>query len=189
MAKRGIKQGGFLGEGKSVFTNKWTIILVIVAVITTLFILNIIDNGKVLFGACLGNIATDYDNDGKSAIKYDSYCKASLGGDNCPTVYNPDQNNKYCNPFYGQTLLANDDSDKDFIPNTPKYSNALGFYISDIAPNVFTDIKTRAIRVQTSSTGTPTDRVLASTELYKLAQQGSYSSPSPSPTSTSSPSY
>lgn len=95
MAKRGIKQKEFLGKRKSVLTNKWTIILVIAAVLITLFILNIIDNSKVLFGPCVGYIDTDsksqgWDGDGVPAIYFDSNCKATKK-DNCPKHYNSDQ--------------------------------------------------------------------------------------------------
>lgn len=182
MAKKRVRKWKE-NKGENILKSPWILgVVIVLLVMAGIVLYNFKD---LLLSPCAGYIATDYDNDGVPAVYFDSYCKVTKK-DNCQTIYNPDQNNKYCNPFYGGTLLDSDDSDKDFIPNTPQYSSALGVYISDITPNVFTDIKTRAVRVQTSSTGTPTDRVLTSTELYKLAQQGSYSSPSPSPTSTTS---
>ncbi len=165
-----------------------TLIIILLIIVLGIIIVKAIMNKDVLFSACPGYIDTDsktagYDGDGVPGIKYDTNCKP-IQGDNCPTIYNPNQNNKYCNPLYGKTIT---DQDGDYIPTTSTYSTALALYITDIEPYVYTDIKTKPVRVQTTSTGTSTDKLLTLTQLYTLSQQGTSTSPSPSPSSTSSP--
>jgi len=191
--KKGIERKEFKGErrkvkNKGILRSNW--ILVIILILFVMAGIVFYKRGDVLYApssSCSGFISTDYDSDGINTIKYDSYCKMTPG-DNCPTIYNPTQNNKYCNPFYGQVLT--DDPDKDFIPTALKYSSALGFYVGEVSGqgSVFTNIKARAVSVRIGLTGTPTSRVLTSTEISKLASQGTTPSPSPSPTGSVSPS-
>ena len=173
------------GVKKNIFTRSW-VFLAVVLVVIVLAVIIVPNLNKVQLSpptcALTKYISTDYDKDG-----YHAACNSNgAGNDNCPTIYNPDQNNKYCNPFYGKTLT--DDIDKDFIPQSPTYSSILGFYISDVRTNVWDNIKGKPVRIQTSLTGTFVERILTSAEIAKLAKQGTSPTPSPSPTGSASPS-
>lgn len=160
----------------SVFRSPLVIgmIIILIAVIA----LASYDLKRVLYGpvpcALAMYVSTDRDNDG-----FKDVC-----GDTCISIYNPTQDKKYCNPFYG--LALSDDPDKDFIPNSLKYSSVLGFYIGEVAgqESIFTDLKTRPVNVRIGTTGTVTKRLLTASEISKLAYQGTSSSPSPSPSSS-----
>ncbi len=156
------------GARRNIFTRSWVFpALILIMIVLALMIVPNLNRVQLSTPTCelAQYISSDYDNDGIPAI-----CNSNGdGNDNCPMIYNPQQNNKYCNPFYGQVL--NDDLDNDFIPNNLKYSSALGFYIGEISgqEKVYTDIKTNPVMVRINLTETPISRVLSSAEINKLA--------------------
>ena len=168
---------------RNVWKNPWIVIGIVILIVIVVGI--VLSLKGVMYGpapcALAAYVSTDRDNDG-----FKDVC-----GDTCVSIYNPDQNNKYCNPFYGQTLTKDQDNDNDKIPNTLTYSSALGFYVGEVAGQeaIFTDPKTREVNTRVGTTGAVIKRKFTPTDLNNLAtKQGTSSSPSPSPSSSSSPS-
>ena len=165
------------------------IISVIVLIAITLALKNIFYSpAEVMFSpSCPNSALTSYysaDTD-KDGLK-------DICPDNCVTIYNPNQKDydqdavgDKCDPFRKTKLTALQDPDKDGIPTAVTYSSDLGLYIGENlgSENIFTDLKTREVKVQISSTVSPVYRKLTYTELSKLTE---LSSPSPSPTSSPS---
>ena len=169
--------------------NPWNaiaivVILVILIVVGFLIFKNVYYGPGVSFSStsiCPNSKLTQYysaDSD-KDGVK-------DICPDTCLDVYNPNQNSKYCDPFY--KIELRDDPDKDRIPNTPTYNPILKLYISEVASNqnVAKGIRTQLVETRTSLTAAPTTRIFTVLEITKLSLQGATSTPTPTASPTAS---